>query len=182
MEFPKDPVIEAYKKHVDRSLIRENLRLTVHQRLQALTRWQETAAELCGHRPPRDGLGPIFRALQDAGVEYFLDGELAAVIDGATEFTMKLDLVYLRTPANSARLASALRSFHPKARETRSLPFKFASFDRTFLQTDLGAMDLSGVTESEFGILRGDTFELNAFGVRLRVLKRDRSALRTHDA
>jgi len=31
-----DPVIEAYKKDVDRTLIRENLRLTVEQRLLGL--------------------------------------------------------------------------------------------------------------------------------------------------
>jgi hypothetical protein len=30
---PKDPVIEAYKGSVDRTLLRENLRLTVEQRL-----------------------------------------------------------------------------------------------------------------------------------------------------
>ena len=28
-----DPVIEAYKKHVDRTLLRENLKLTVQQRV-----------------------------------------------------------------------------------------------------------------------------------------------------
>jgi len=31
-----DPVIEAYKKDVDRTLIRHNLRLTVQQRLENL--------------------------------------------------------------------------------------------------------------------------------------------------
>lgn len=31
-----DPVIEAYKKDVDRTLLRENLKLTVEQRLQKL--------------------------------------------------------------------------------------------------------------------------------------------------
>ncbi len=39
-----DPVIEVYKKDVDRSLIRENLKLTVQQRfekLMALQRFQE---------------------------------------------------------------------------------------------------------------------------------------------
>jgi hypothetical protein len=29
-----DPVIEAYKKDVDRTLLRENLKLTPHQRLE----------------------------------------------------------------------------------------------------------------------------------------------------
>ena len=47
----RDPVIEAYKCHVDRSLIRENLRLTVEQRLEKLMRLQQFAAELrhAGH-------------------------------------------------------------------------------------------------------------------------------------
>jgi hypothetical protein len=35
--LPPDPVIEAYKKDVDRSLLRENLKLTVEQRLRKLT-------------------------------------------------------------------------------------------------------------------------------------------------
>ena len=43
-----DPVIEAYKKGVDVTLIRENLRLTVDQRFQQLMRMQEFAEELQG--------------------------------------------------------------------------------------------------------------------------------------
>jgi hypothetical protein len=45
-ERPVDPVIEAYKKDVDRTLIRENLRLTVEQRLLGLMSMQRTAEEL----------------------------------------------------------------------------------------------------------------------------------------
>lgn len=41
-----DPVIEAYKKDIDVTLIRENLRLTVDQRFQQLMRMQEFAEEL----------------------------------------------------------------------------------------------------------------------------------------
>lgn len=41
-----DPVIEAYKKDIDRSLIRENLRLTVDQRFQQLMELQRFAEEL----------------------------------------------------------------------------------------------------------------------------------------
>ena len=44
-----DPVIEAYKKDIDRTLIRENLRLTVEQRLENLMRLQECAEELQKH-------------------------------------------------------------------------------------------------------------------------------------
>jgi hypothetical protein len=41
-----DPVIEAYKKDVDRTLIRENLKLTVEERFERLMRLQEFAEEL----------------------------------------------------------------------------------------------------------------------------------------
>ena len=41
-----DPVIEAYKKDVDVTLIRENLRLTVDQRFKQLTKLQQFAEDL----------------------------------------------------------------------------------------------------------------------------------------
>lgn len=45
-ERERDPVVEAYKRDVDRTLIRENLRLTVEERFDALMRLQRFAAEL----------------------------------------------------------------------------------------------------------------------------------------
>lgn len=41
-----DPVIEAYKRDVDRSLIRENLRRTPEERLRDLMRLQRAGTEL----------------------------------------------------------------------------------------------------------------------------------------
>ncbi len=41
-----DPVIEAYKRDIDRSLLRENLKLTVEQRFLKLQELQRFAAEL----------------------------------------------------------------------------------------------------------------------------------------
>lgn len=41
-----DPVIEAYRKDIDRGLIRENLRLTVDQRFRQLMELQRFAEEL----------------------------------------------------------------------------------------------------------------------------------------
>ena len=41
-----DPVIEAYRKDIDRTLIRENLRLTVDQRFRQLMELQRFAEEL----------------------------------------------------------------------------------------------------------------------------------------
>ena len=42
----EDPVIEAYKKHVDRTLIRKNLKLTVEERVIQLAKLQDFAEEL----------------------------------------------------------------------------------------------------------------------------------------
>ena len=41
-----DAVIEAYKRDVDRTLLRENLRLTPEQRVMKLMELQKFAAEL----------------------------------------------------------------------------------------------------------------------------------------
>jgi hypothetical protein len=43
---PADPVIEAYKKDIDRTLIRENLKLTPEQRILQLMKLQAFAEEL----------------------------------------------------------------------------------------------------------------------------------------
>jgi hypothetical protein len=41
-----DPVIEVYKKDVDRTLLRENLKLTVEERLRKFQRFMATVEEL----------------------------------------------------------------------------------------------------------------------------------------
>ncbi len=46
MILEPDPVIEAYKKDVGRTLIRKNLRLSVEQRVEDLMRLQGIAKEL----------------------------------------------------------------------------------------------------------------------------------------
>ena len=43
---PPDPVVEAYKKDVDRSLLRESLRRTVEQRILKLMQMQRFADEM----------------------------------------------------------------------------------------------------------------------------------------
>ena len=41
-----DPVVERYKKDVDRTLLRENLRKSVDERVRSLMDWQESGREL----------------------------------------------------------------------------------------------------------------------------------------
>ena len=53
--IPPDPVIDAYKKDVDRTLLRENLKLSVEDRLRQLMALQRFAEELraAGRAIPR---------------------------------------------------------------------------------------------------------------------------------
>jgi hypothetical protein len=46
LPFERDPVIEAYKKDVDRSLIRENLKRSMEERFLSLMALQRFAVEL----------------------------------------------------------------------------------------------------------------------------------------
>lgn len=41
-----DAVVERYKRDVDRTLLRENLRLSVDERLRRLSEWQQAGSEL----------------------------------------------------------------------------------------------------------------------------------------
>ena len=45
-DLPLDPVIEAYKRDIDRTLLRENLKRTVEERFLALMELQQFAIEL----------------------------------------------------------------------------------------------------------------------------------------
>ena len=48
VEFGPDPVIDAFKKDIDRSLIRENLKLTPDERLRKLQAFMEFVQGLRG--------------------------------------------------------------------------------------------------------------------------------------
>jgi len=54
-DLPPDPVIDAYKAHVDRTLIREQLRRSIHERIQTMIgalRFAEALHEAGRRRPP----------------------------------------------------------------------------------------------------------------------------------
>ena len=46
LSIHSDPVIEAFKKDIDRTLLRENLKLTIEDRLRQLMELQKFAEEL----------------------------------------------------------------------------------------------------------------------------------------
>lgn len=45
-QAPADPVVARYKQDVDRTLLRENLRRSVDERLRTLAEWQDAGLEL----------------------------------------------------------------------------------------------------------------------------------------
>ncbi len=46
LDFPFDPVIEAYKKDIDRTMLRENLKRTVQERVDAFLDFMKMREEL----------------------------------------------------------------------------------------------------------------------------------------
>jgi len=68
-DLPPDPVIEAYKKDVDRTLIRRNLRLTVEERFRQLMDMQRFAEELraAGRPMTREAWGSRLEGLEPWG-------------------------------------------------------------------------------------------------------------------
>ena len=58
--FQSDPVIDAYKKDIDRTLLRENLKMSVEDRLRQLMELQKFAEELqrAGRTLRREALRP----------------------------------------------------------------------------------------------------------------------------
>ena len=56
----RDPVIEAYERDVDRTLLRENLKLTVAERFQQFDAFAQFAQELAesGRRARESGTNP----------------------------------------------------------------------------------------------------------------------------
>jgi hypothetical protein len=47
-ELVSDPVVEAYKRHIDRTLLKENLKLTPEERLVKMQAFAKTLVEMRG--------------------------------------------------------------------------------------------------------------------------------------
>ena len=92
----------------------------------------------------------LIRTLAQAHVEFIVVGGVAASGHGSARLTLDLDVVYLRTPENIARLVSVLAPLNPYPRGAPpGLPFKWS--EETLkkglnftLVTSLGALDLLG--------------------------------------
>ncbi len=123
-----DPVIEAYKKDVDRTLLCENLKLTVEERVRKAERTRQVHCTLSRRSPTGiagrqrkrgnviASLEEVLRTMQEHHVRCIVIGGWAAILHGAARTTNDVDLVYARDPENLKALAAALTSRQPYLR------------------------------------------------------------------
>ncbi len=123
-------------------------------------------------------LETLLMALHDAHVEFIIVGGVAARAHGSSRLTDDLDVSYARSPANLARLVTALAPFTPYLRGAPpGLPFDWSvatlSAGLNFtLTTTTGAIDLLGEITGGGGYdaLLPHTITITAFSLELQLL------------
>jgi predicted nucleotidyltransferase len=127
----------------------------------------------------------LLEVLTKAEVDFIIVGGVAAIAHGSSRLTQDLDIVYRRTPENTARLASALASYSPYLRDAPpGLPFRWDAETirrglNFTLTTSLGPLDILGE------IAGGGTYEelfphskpVSVFGTHCLCLGLDRLIL-----
>jgi hypothetical protein len=178
-----DPVVEMFKRRMDRTVIRENLRKSQEERLLALE--QTIAAIQRLHSPGARPATTQFKALLDAlsgnDASFVIVGGVAGTLHGAMRVTYDVDVVYDRSLENLQHLVAALLPLKPYLRDggpglpfrldeetlKRGLNFKFA--------TAKGAIDLMGelAGAGSFPAVRAHAIEIDLFGARYSFLALD---------
>jgi predicted nucleotidyltransferase len=124
----------------------------------------------------------LLRALATGGVDFVVVGGVAAAIHGAARATYDVDVLYARTPANMARLVTALAPLRPYLRGAPpGLPFSWdaGTLERGLnftLTTTAGDLDLLGEVTygGTYDVLLPDTEIVTAFGIECRCLSLER--------
>lgn len=120
---------------------------------------------------------PLLAALDERGVEYFVVGALAAVLQGAPVVTFDVDIVHRRTPENIERLLEALRAldayYRLDPRKLRPNETHLATKGHQLLTTRLGDLDVLGtiMEASGYDELVAHTILVDLDGLRVRVLE-----------
>lgn len=175
-EQQADPVVEMFKRGMDRRAIRENLRKSHEERLLAL---EKTIAAIQrfhspGARPATTQFQALLAALSENGTSFIIVGGVAGTLHGATRVTYDLDVVYDRSAENLQKLVAALLPLKPFLRDGGpSLPFRL---DEETLKRGLnfkfatakGAVDLMGelAGAGSFSAVHAHAIEIDLFGAR----------------
>jgi len=185
-----DPVIEAYKQDVDRTLLRGILNLTSQERSQKFETFMELAYELRRSEARRYGraeavetrFSVILGLLNHWRVKFIVTGGIAGLAHGLARATFDIDLVYARDATNVRRLIEALRAFTPRLRGA-SPEFLFSWDETTIdlglnfaLTTVLGDIDLLGelTGAGTYEEVLPHTAELEIFGQRCQCVTLER--------
>lgn len=147
-----DPVVEFYKRGIDRTLIRENLRKSHEERLLTLEQTVAVIQRLHspGSRPATTQFKALVTILRENDVSFVIAGGVAAALHGAARVTYDLDIVYDRSFENLQRVVAAIAPLRPYLRGAPpGLPFRLdeETLSRGFnfaLVTALGGLDLLG--------------------------------------
>lgn len=117
----------------------------------------------------------ILRILTRHEVEFIIVGGIAAILQGSPLTTEDLDIVYLPSAENNARLASALAEleayyFDPAGRHIEPDASRLASLRMHLLKTNCGRVDVLRTVGNDLGyqdlVERSLTFEVAEFRVR----------------
>lgn len=178
-----DPIVEIYKRGIDRTVIRENLLKSREERLLALEQTIATIQQLHspGARPSTTQFKALLAALNANDASFVIVGGVAGTLHGAMRITYDVDVVYDRSPENLRRLVAALLPLKPYLRDggpglpfrldeqtlKRGTNFKFASA--------IGAIDLMGelAGAGSFPAVRAQAIETDLFGARYSLLNLD---------
>jgi hypothetical protein len=178
---------------VDLTLLRDNLRRPLDERLRQNARMVQLCEVLRQANPRRRGeqaggnsmaavdLQAIVKVLVEHEVEFVLIGGLAMIYHGSSHVTVDVDVCYARNATNLQKIAKALEPFHPYMRGAPpGLPFRFdaltiqAGLNFT-LTTDLGPLDLLGEVSGvgAYGQARAKSEQGNFLGFAIQVLSID---------
>ncbi len=178
---------------VDLTLLRENLRRTVTERLlrneKALAFCREmdrgnpyvVQGKTGGETNMALDIEGLLKQLQTHGIQFVLIGGLAMRAQGSAHITDDFDICYRRTPENISALAQALASLHPYLRGAPpGLPFRLDAATlqaglNFILVTDLGDLDLLGEVSGigTFDQVSTQAEERTMFNLKVRVLTLD---------
>ncbi len=111
---------------VDRTLLRENLKLSFEERAESICaccKWLKNCAgraKSCDRKVMAVDLAQVIPPLVCAKVDFILIGGMAAILHGSARVTFDVDVVYSRTDDNIERLTTALAPHRPDLRNAPS--------------------------------------------------------------
>ena len=178
-----DPVVELYKRGIDRTVIRENLRKSHEERLLTLERRIAFIHRLHspGSRPATTRFKALLDTLSENDVSFVIVGGVAAALHGAARVTYDMDIVYDRSSENLQRVVAALAPLKPYLRGAPpGLPFRLdeATLIRGLnfaFATAKGGIDLLGELTGvgSVAVVRTHAIEADIAGVRYPFLDFD---------